>query len=110
MHADELQIDERLVRGLLAEQFPEWAELPIEPVLPWGTDNALFRLGEEMVARLPRLDHTVATLEKERRWLPKLAPHLPLAVPSPVAEGSGRARFRRGRGAVRRRLRRSSRA
>jgi len=98
MHADELQIDERLVRGLLAEQFPE------------GTDNALFRLGEEMVARLPRLDHTVATLEKERRWLPKLAPHLPLAVPSPVAEGSGRARFRRGRGAVRRRLLRSSRA
>ena len=93
MHADELQIDERLVRGLLAEQFPEWAELPIEPVLPWGTDNALFRLGEEMVARLPRLDRTVATLEKERRWLPKLAPHLPLAVPSPVAEGSGGAGY-----------------
>jgi hypothetical protein len=42
MHADELQIDERLVRGLLAEQFPEWAELPIEPVLPWGPKTRSF--------------------------------------------------------------------
>ena len=87
MHADELDIDGGLVRRLVAEQFPEWAGLPVQPVLPWGTDNALFRLGEELVARLPRLDRAVATLEKERRWLPKLAPELPLAVPVPLAEG-----------------------
>lgn len=87
MHADELDIDASLVRRLVAEQFSEWAGLPVAPVLPWGTDNALFRLGDEMVARLPRRDRTVATLEKERRWLPKLAP-LPLAVPIPVAEGT----------------------
>jgi hypothetical protein len=51
MHADELQIDERLVRGLLAEQFPEWAELPIEPVFPWGTDNALFWIHGDLDGR-----------------------------------------------------------
>lgn len=88
MHADELDIDADLVRRLVAEQFSEWAGLPVEPVLPWGTDNALFRLGDELVARLPRLDRTVATLEKERRWLPRLAPQLPLAVPIPLADGA----------------------
>lgn len=88
MHADELEIDAGLVRRLVGEQFPEWAGLPVKPVLPWGTDNALFRVGEELVARLPRIDRTVATLEKERRWLPALAPRLPVAVPLPLAEGA----------------------
>jgi aminoglycoside phosphotransferase (APT) family kinase protein len=87
MHADEVDIDAPLVRRLLAQQFPEWADLPIEPVWPRGTDNALFRLGGEMVARLPRRTRTVATLEKERRWLPRLAPRLPLTVPTPLADG-----------------------
>lgn len=87
MHADELDVDAALVRQLFAKQFPEWAELPIEPVYPRGTDNALFRLGDELVARLPRRKRTVGTLQKEVRWLPRLAPLLPLAVPVPVAEG-----------------------
>jgi aminoglycoside phosphotransferase (APT) family kinase protein len=88
MHADEVGIDAALVGRLVAGQFPEWAELPVEPVLPLGTDNALYRLGDDMVARLPRTKRTSRTLEKERRWLPRLAPNLPLAVPVPVAEGS----------------------
>src|SRR5205085_7734601 len=88
MHADEVEIDADIVRRLLAAQFPDWAELPIEPVHPRGTDNALYRVGEEMVARLPRRERTVGSLESERRWLPKLAPHLPLPVPVPLAEGS----------------------
>ena len=87
MHADELDVDAALVRRLLAGQFPRWADLPIEPVHPRGTDNALFRLGDEMVARLPRRDRTSGTLKRERLWLPRLAPHLPLAVPVPLAEG-----------------------
>jgi aminoglycoside phosphotransferase (APT) family kinase protein len=87
MHADEIEIDVSLVRHLLAEQFPHWADLPIEPVLPRGTDNALYRLGEQMVARLPRLERVATTLEKEIAWLPRLAPLLPLAVPIPLAEG-----------------------
>ncbi len=52
MHADEIEVDIPLVRRLLAAQFPQWASLPIEPVRPLGTDNALFRLGDEMVVRL----------------------------------------------------------
>jgi aminoglycoside phosphotransferase (APT) family kinase protein len=87
MHADELDIDVGLVRRLLAAQFPHWAELPIEPVYPRGTDNALYRLGDDMVARLPRQAMKSATLQKERRWLSNLGPLLPIAVPLPLAEG-----------------------
>lgn len=88
MHADELEIGEPLVRRLLAAQFPEWAQLPLEPVEPRGTDNRVYRLGAELVVRLPCRPHTVKTLEKERAWLPKLAPHLPLDVPVPIAAGT----------------------
>jgi aminoglycoside phosphotransferase (APT) family kinase protein len=87
MHADEIDIGAGLVRRLIAEQFSEWANLPLEQVRPYGTDNALYRLGDDLVVRLPRRQRTAATLKKERRWLPKLAPHLPLAVPIPLAEG-----------------------
>jgi aminoglycoside phosphotransferase (APT) family kinase protein len=87
MHADEVGIDAALVGRLVAGQFPEWAELPVEPVLPLGTDNALYRLGDDLVVRLPRRERTTRTLDKERRWLPRLAPLLPLAVPVPLAEG-----------------------
>jgi aminoglycoside phosphotransferase (APT) family kinase protein len=87
MHSDELDIDEALVRRLLAAQFPDWAELPLEPVFPRGTDNRLFRLGDDLVVRLPCRESNVTTLEKEREWLPRLAPHLPLDVPVPVTAG-----------------------
>jgi aminoglycoside phosphotransferase (APT) family kinase protein len=87
MHADEVDVDEALVARLVAEQFSAWASFPIEPVEPRGTDNALYRLGDEMVARLPRTERTAIRVAKEREWLPKLAPHLPLAVPVPLAEG-----------------------
>jgi aminoglycoside phosphotransferase (APT) family kinase protein len=67
--------------------------LPIELVPSGGTDNALYRLGDDMVARLPRTPRTTTTLEKELRWLPRLAPHLPLAIPVPLAEGSPAAGY-----------------
>jgi aminoglycoside phosphotransferase (APT) family kinase protein len=87
MHADEVDINASVVRWLLADQFPRWADLPIEPVEPRGTDNVLYRLGKDMVVRLPRRERTVGTLEKERAWLPRLTPFLPLTVPTPLAEG-----------------------
>lgn len=87
MHADELDVTAPLVRAIVAEQFPEWAGLPVEPVEPRGTDNRLYRVGDELVARLPCREGTVATLVREREWLPELAPHLPLEVPAPVAIG-----------------------
>lgn len=72
---------------LCGQQFPQWSELPIERVEPFGTDNAIDRLGDGMVVRLPRIEGAVASLLKERRWLPRLAPFLPLAVPVPLAAG-----------------------
>jgi aminoglycoside phosphotransferase (APT) family kinase protein len=88
MHADEFDTDVALVRLLLARQFPHWAHLPIAQVDSAGTVNALYRLGADMVVRLPRVDEWAADIQRELRWLPKLAPHLPLAVPLPLAQGS----------------------
>ncbi|HUH06557.1 MAG TPA: aminoglycoside phosphotransferase family protein [Egibacteraceae bacterium] len=85
--------DAGLVRRLLSEQFPQWADLSIEPVASAGTDNALYRLGEDMVVRLPRVDWALGQVEKEQQWLPRLAPLLPLAVPAPLAMGTPSERF-----------------
>lgn len=87
MHVDEVEIDAALVVRLLRSQFPRWADLPVQPVLPRGTDNALYRVGDDLVVRLPRRQVDIERLEKERRWLPRLAPFLTLAVPVPVAAG-----------------------
>lgn len=87
MHDDEVEIAIPLVRQLLAEQFPQWAAFPIEPVHSAGTDNAMVRLGDDMVVRLPRIHEAAARLDNEQQWLPKLAKNLPLAVPVPLAKG-----------------------
>ena len=93
MHDDEVDTDADLVRHLLASQHPQWAELPIERVPSAGTDNAMYRLGDNLVARLPRIHWAVDALVKEQKWLPVLAPCLPLAVPLPVAIGAPEERF-----------------
>jgi aminoglycoside phosphotransferase (APT) family kinase protein len=88
MHVDELVTDEALVRRLLAAQFPSWAELPLEALPAGGTDNAIYRLGEELSVRLPRRrEWPSGSFDDEFEWLPKLAPFLPLSVPTPVARG-----------------------
>jgi aminoglycoside phosphotransferase (APT) family kinase protein len=88
MHADEVDTDVALVGRLLAAQFPRWANLPIEPVRSAGTDNAIYRLGDDMAVRLPRIHWAVGQVDKEYRWLPRLAPLLPLAIPVPLAKGA----------------------
>jgi aminoglycoside phosphotransferase (APT) family kinase protein len=88
MHADEIDTDPSLVHRLLASQFPHWSSLPIEPVPSAGTDNAIYRLGDDMAVRLPRIPATTTQVDKEQEWLPKLAPYLPLAIPTPLAKGS----------------------
>jgi aminoglycoside phosphotransferase (APT) family kinase protein len=85
MHADEEAIDVGLAARLVRGAFQEWAGLPLTPVEPWGTDNALYRLGEDKVLRLPRRARDELTLEKELEWLPRLAPELPLEIPVPLA-------------------------
>jgi aminoglycoside phosphotransferase (APT) family kinase protein len=87
LHADELEIDEPLVRRLLAEQFPHWDSAPLRRIEPSGTDHAIFRLGDELSVRLPRRDGPTEGDGKAFVWLPKLAPLLPVDVPVPIAQG-----------------------
>jgi aminoglycoside phosphotransferase (APT) family kinase protein len=87
MHVDDIEIDVPLVRRLLAEQFPEWAGLPLSLIEPSGTDNAVFRLGEELSIRLARRNGPTEAGGKELEWLPRLAPLVPFEIPVPVAQG-----------------------
>lgn len=87
MHANEIRTDVALVRRLLARQFPRWADLRIEAVPSAGTSNAIYRLGDEMAVRLPRIEGAVGQVGFEHDWLPRLAPVLPIAVPEPIAQG-----------------------
>lgn len=93
MHADELAVDAGLVRELLRAQFPSIAELALVPVQPWGTDNAIWRLGEELVVRLPRIGWAAGEPEHDACVPPRLAPALPVPVPEPVALGEPGAGF-----------------
>lgn len=87
LHEDEVDIDAGLVRRLLADQHPRWADLPVRPVDDQGTVNAVFRLGDAHSVRLPRSAAGVASLERERRWAPVLAAAVPVPLPEPVADG-----------------------
>lgn len=87
MHVDEMEIDEALVRRLLVVQFPHWAELSLRRVEPAGTENAVFRLGDEFSVRLSRRAGPTTPDSREFIWLPKLAPLVPLEIPVPIAQG-----------------------
>ncbi|CDX55921.1 Aminoglycoside phosphotransferase [Mesorhizobium plurifarium] len=80
-------IDTDLVRRLVDAQFPQWRDLPVCPVASGGWDNRTFHLGDEMTVRLPSAAAYSLQVEKEQRWLPKLAPCLPLPIPTPLAMG-----------------------
>ncbi|MFF0233133.1 aminoglycoside phosphotransferase family protein [Micromonospora sp. NPDC005254] len=81
------RIDVGLVRRLVAEQFPRWAELPVRPVEVGGWDNRTFHLGTEMTVRLPSGEGYALQVPKEQRWLPVLGGQLPLEIPTPLAHG-----------------------
>jgi aminoglycoside phosphotransferase (APT) family kinase protein len=82
-----VDIDATLVARLVASQFQQWADLPIVAAEPNGWDNRTFRLGPELLVRLPSAEAYAAQVRKEHRWLPVLAPHLPLPIPVPLAIG-----------------------
>lgn len=83
----ESDVTRSLVSRLIATQFPEWSGLTVVPMEPDGWDNRTFRLGDDKLVRLPSAAAYAAQVEKEQRWLPALAPMLPLPIPSPVAMG-----------------------
>ncbi len=87
LRPDEVPIDTDTVRRLVAAQFPQWSALPVTPVARSGWDNATYRLGADLAVRLPRLPRWVGQVAREQRWLPRLAPQLPLPVPTPLAQG-----------------------
>ena len=84
---DQIIIDATLVRRLVVTQFPQWKDLPIRAVIPGGWDNRTFRLGNDMLVRMPSTADYEAQVEKEHQWLPKLAPLLPLPIPVPLGLG-----------------------
>jgi aminoglycoside phosphotransferase (APT) family kinase protein len=83
----QVQFDDQIVGRLIAEQFPEWAALPLVEVTTDGTDNRLYRLGDDLVVRLPRLPSAAETVRNEQYWLPRIAPGLPLDIPVPLGAG-----------------------
>jgi aminoglycoside phosphotransferase (APT) family kinase protein len=87
LHDDEVDTGTSLVERLVAEQFPQWAGLPVRVVERSGTDNVTFRLGEELSVRLPRTASTRGQVEKDLTWMPRLAPHVPRPIPEPLALG-----------------------
>lgn len=87
MHPGEIVPDAATVRELLAIQLGDWADLPLRRIASAGTVHVLYRLGDSMVVRLPRIPGGVGEGETERVWLPRLAPHLPLSIPRHLAAG-----------------------
>ena len=84
---NKLMIDAALVQHMVASQFPQWKDLPVRPVALSGWDNRTFHLGEHMLVRMPSAAEYASQVEKEQRWLPRLAPLLPLSIPVPLAIG-----------------------
>lgn len=82
-----ITVDAEQVRRLIADQFPQWADLPIEAVTNGGWDNRTFHLGAERLVRLPSAAEYALAVDKEHRWLPILAASLTLPVPTPLAKG-----------------------
>lgn len=87
MHPGQHPVDEGLVRRLVAGQFPQWAGMPVERFPSGGTVNAMYRLGEDMVVRLPLVKGGADDAVTEREWLPRLAARLPVAVPEVLGAG-----------------------
>ncbi|RAG81157.1 phosphotransferase [Streptacidiphilus pinicola] len=88
MHVDEVDTDAALARRLVAAQFPQWAGLEVEAVERIGTSNAMFRLGADMVVRLPRRAGAAKDIDMEHEWLPRLGAQLPTPIPVPLAQGT----------------------
>lgn len=91
MHDDELEIRTEVVRGLIDDQFPEWAAEPVARVPGSGTVNAIFRIGDHLAARFPLRGtdaDTLAQLRAEASAMHELARSSPFPVPRHIAIGA----------------------
>lgn len=93
LHAKEWHIDDSLVRTLLLEQCPIWAHLRLQRLRHSGTDNIIYRLGNEFLIRLPRTPESALRTQKEHLWLPVIGDKLPLCIPVPLFMGVASSRF-----------------
>ncbi len=93
LHDDEFAIDDDLVSGLVATQFPRWADHALRPLATAGTVNRIYRLGDDKLVRLPRAPNLVDGPEREARWMPIFASHTPLVVPRFLGLGQPTERY-----------------
>lgn len=93
MHANEVAVDLGVVRDLLVQQQPEWASLSLARVTTWGTDHVIFRLGDDLSVRLPKIDWAADQGDKEQRWLPLIAAAVGVNVPVPLFVGQPQGSF-----------------
>jgi aminoglycoside phosphotransferase (APT) family kinase protein len=84
---DKSTITSEVVECLMREQFPQWAGLAVRPVEVDGWENTSFRVGDDLLARMPRADGYASQVDKEQRWLPFLGPKLPVPIPEPIGLG-----------------------
>jgi aminoglycoside phosphotransferase (APT) family kinase protein len=87
LHEDQVDTSVELVQRLLRDQQPQWADLPVTRVAEFGTDHHLYRLGEDLVARMAIIGWAADQAHSDATWLPRLAPHLPVELPVPLAVG-----------------------
>ena len=86
MPAADVDVTVELVRRLLAGQHADLAGQPVQ-FLANGWDNAMFRLGDDLLVRLPRREPAAQILLNEQRWLPMLAQRIQLPIPAPERTG-----------------------
>lgn len=77
-----------LAHKLIAEQFPEYAHLPIVSVKKQGHDNRTYRLGSNMLIRMPTADSYALKVPIEQEILPQLASYLTVRIPAPIRMGA----------------------
>jgi len=89
MHQGEIRATAEQVRRLVAAQCPQWADRPVTALADdlEGTDHVLFRIGTDLVARMPKIAWAVGQADSDARWLPLLEPHLPVRIPTPLHLG-----------------------
>jgi aminoglycoside phosphotransferase (APT) family kinase protein len=91
--SERIEVAPEIAAALVARQFPAWAGLPVRRVAHSGWDNRTFHLGDDKLIRMPAAPWYRKQVAKEQAWLPKLAPQLPLAIPTPLAQGSPDASY-----------------